>query len=471
MKNSPANKTDLSPFFEPRSMAVIGSIGRSGAWFGGRVLMKNARACGYSGEIYLVNPSYGEVDGMPVHPSVKDVPGVVDLAVIMTHARVVPLVLGECAEKGIKSAIVVADGFREAGEEGERLQNEVKEIAERSGIRIIGPNTLGVMDTDSGLMTNPFIGIGAVEKGDIAIGSQTGVIGPQALPYRDWGCRISKICDFGNKCDVDETDLVEYLADDAQTEVIALHLEDIRDGQRFIKTVKKAARSKPILVLKTGRSREGARAVVSHTGSLAGEEVIYDSAFKQAGIIRVDTLNELLGFAKAFSYQPLPEGNRLGIVTPTGGMGVAAIDTSVECGLTVPEPSHETNKKLAEIHPMLGGNPCDIDPAANALGYFPYTETIEALLNDENVDCLVSGCWTHIPADFYIKALDEIKKPERKPITFWLYGPSIIETDRLRTELENHGYPAYIDIEDAVRVLGAMYRYSKIKERLQGEVG
>jgi acetyltransferase len=362
--------------------------------------------------------------------------------------------------------IVVSDGFAERDEEGIKLQKEIDEIVEHTGIRILGPNTLGTTNTMAGLVAIPFMGPAKVEKGNIAFAAQTGVIGPQALPYKDWGCRISKICDFGNKCDVDESDLLEYLAGDPQTNVIAMHLESIKDGRRFLNLARKVVPQKPIVIFKPGRTEQSAKALRSHTGSLAGEQRIYESAFKQVGIIQANSFKELFEISKVFSYQPLPRGNRLGIVTISGGIGIIAIDAAIDSGLVIPKLSTETSEKLSQIHPLLRGNPLDIDPAGNVLGFLPYKEAIEAMLNDENVDGIISVFWGNSPAEYYLKILGEIKKPGNKPMVFWVYGPSLNDTNQFCIKLENNGYPTYQDIETAVKALGAMYQYTKGREKL-----
>ena len=457
---------DLSPFFEPESVAIIGSL--SQIWFGGQAVLKNLHDFGYSGKIYLINPSYDEVQGVRVYPTIRDVPETVDLAIIVTAARQVPSIVKDCAEKGVRGIIIGADGFAEKDREGTELQNEVVEIARRAGIRIIGPNTVGTVNTATGMVTATYlIGYDKIKKGGIAFAAQTGIIGPQALPYEDWGYGISKICDFGNKCDVDESDLLGYLAEDPDTKVIAMHLEGIRDGRRFLEVAKRVLREKPILILKPGRSKESTKALLSHTGSMAGDQKIYESAFKQAGIIQVNSFKELLEIPRSFSCQPLPRGNRLGIITITGGAGIMAIDTATESGLTLAKLYTETNEKLSKIHPTLVGNPSDLGPLVALGGELPYGEVIEAILNDENVDCIFCVLYGGLlPADFYLQILNDIKNPEDKPMTFWVYGPRSEGVDQICLELGNNGYPVYRDMETATKALGAMYQYAKIKKRL-----
>ena len=460
LKNNEMRK-DLSPFFNPRIVAIIGSFSQQ-TWFGGQVLLENLWNWEYSGKIYLINPSYDEVRGLKVYPTVKDLTETADLAIIIAAARQVPSIVKDCAEKGVKAIIIVSDGFAERGEEGAELQNEVVEIARGAGIRILGPNTLGTVNTTNGLVTIPYITRSRIKRGNIALAAQTGLISPTASRYGDLGYKISKICDFGNKCDLDEIDLLEYLAGDLETKVIAMEIEGIRDGRRFLDVAKRVAKKKPILIFKPGRTKESKKALMSHTGSIAGDKKIYESAFKQAGIIQANSLRELLEIAKAFSYQPLPEGNRLGIITITGAGGAMATDIAIESGLVLAKLSAETDKKLYEIHPTLVGNPSDIGQMAG-MGMPPYREVIEAMLNDENVDCLLCTLQGMISVDYYAQVLNEIKKSKSKPITFWIFGPSLVGIEQVYFELENNGYPAYLDIESAVKALGAMYQYTKIQ--------
>ncbi|MGB9627596.1 MAG: CoA-binding protein, partial [Thermodesulfobacteriota bacterium] len=271
MESHQMKKVDISLFFEPRSLGVVGSL-REG-YFGGYVVIRSLLNSGFSGKIYPVNPSYQEVLGLKVYPSLKEIQDEIDLALIMVNRRSVPNILRECAMKGIKAVIVVADGFAERDEEGTKLQEEIVNFARRTGIRIIGPNTAGVVNTANGLMPLPYeTGYEKIKPGSITICAQTGMINPQAFPYSDLSYGLSKICDFGNKCDVDEVDLLEYLEHDPATHVITMYLESIQNGKRFLKTSKRVTAKKPVLILKSGRTQEGARVSASHTGALAVDD-------------------------------------------------------------------------------------------------------------------------------------------------------------------------------------------------------
>ncbi|MDY6964865.1 MAG: CoA-binding protein [Halobacteriota archaeon] len=459
-------KDDLNLFFDPKSIAVIGSFGT--AWFGGKAVIRNLKTFGYSGEIFPVNPSYKKISGMKVYPSVVDVSGDVDLAVVMTSASVVPEIIKECTEKDIRAAVVVADGFGEIGDEGKKLQKEMLDAARKNGLRIIGPNTIGTVNTKTGLVTNPYdIGYGNIRKGSVAISGQTGLVGAQALPLEDLGYGISKICDFGNKCDVDEADLLEYLVDDEDTKVIAMHSEIIRDGSRFLRISREVSKKKPLLIFKSGRTKESAKALESHTGSLAGEDRIYDGAFKQAGIIRVKTFNELFDLAKAFSYHPLPSGNRMAIITMTGGAGIIAIDTASDCGLVPAKLSEETSETLSKIYHTLGKNPIDLGPAVPVASNLMmlYKDMVEAVLSDQNVDCILVTLYgsAMIPGKMFSSMFKKLEFT--KPTVIWIYGTNLSSIEETSRHLENLSIPVFSDLETAVRALGAMLEYNRWKHK------
>ncbi|MBN2568502.1 MAG: hypothetical protein JXB42_03620 [Deltaproteobacteria bacterium] len=287
----------------------------------------------------------------------------------------------------------MADGFAERDEDGIRLQEEICEIARRENIRIIGPNTAGILNTSNGLNPCPYAaGYSSVKTGPVAICSQTGMINPQAFPYADTCCGFSKICDLGNKCDVDESDILEYLGNDPETQVISMHLESIKNGTRFMAIARKVTPSKPVLILKGGRTKEGANAAASHTGSMAVDDEIFHAVCKQAGIIRLEKFNELFELPKIFGYQPLPRGNRLAVVSFSGATGILSLDEGVKYGLSVAPFTSETEKILKDIFFILGRNPVDVGPLPAYLssGDFMsnYGEIINAVITDNQVDSL-----------------------------------------------------------------------------------
>jgi acyl-CoA synthetase (NDP forming) len=464
---SRSEKSALSLFFEPQSVAVIGSL-REG-YFGGYVVVKTLLNAGFKGKIYPVNPSYQEVLGLKTYPSINEIPEKIDLVLIMINRRSVPDVMRECAGKGIKSVIVVADGFAERDEEGAKLQNEILEIAREAGIRILGPNTAGVVNSANGLIPDPYEpGYKKVKPGAVAICAQTGMINPQAFPYADLHYGVSKICDYGNKCDVDECDLLEYLESDPATKVITMYLESIQDGQRFLKISKRVTAQKPVLILKSGRTKEGAKVSASHTGALAVDDQIFSAACKQAGIIRLEKFREFFELPKIFSLQPLPKGNRLGIVTFTGGVGVLAIDEGTKYGLSVARLSPEIAKKLDSIFPGLGKTVVDIGPPMAVNNYMTiYSEIIKTVLSDDHIDCLFNVIWTSPFKEFveeYLKFYGELRGSHQKTIATWIYGPSIPLINDMSSRIEDLGFPVFSELETAIKALGIAYQYSNRKK-------
>ncbi len=464
---SESRKNPLSLFFEPQSVAVIGSL-REG-YFGGYVVIKTLLNAEFGGKIYPVNPSYQEVLGLKVYPSIDKIPEKIDLALIMINRRSVLDVVRECGRKGIRAVIVVADGFAERDEEGAKLQNELLEIAREAGIRIIGPNTAGIVNSANGLIPDPYEpGYKKVKPGAVAICAQTGMINPQAFPYADLHYGVSKICDYGNKCDVDECDLLEYLESDPATKVITMYLESIRDGQRFLNTSRRVAAQKPVLILKSGRTKEGAKVSSSHTGALAMDDQIFSAACKQAGIIQLEKFREFFECPKIFSLQPLPKGNRLGIVTFTGGVGVLAIDEGMKYGLSPAKLSPETAKKLNAIFPGLGKTVVDIGPPMAVNNYMTiYADILKTVLSDDRIDCLFNVIWTSPFKEFveeYLKFYKELKGSRQKTIATWIYGPSIPLIHDMSSQMEDLGFPVFSDLEMAIKALGMAYQYSKWKK-------
>lgn len=464
---SESGKNGLSLFFEPQSVAVIGSL-REG-YFGGYVVIKTLLNAEFGGKIYPVNPSYQEVLGLKVYPSIKEIPEKIDLALIIINRRSVPDVMRDCARKGIKAVIVVADGFAERDEEGAKLQNEIVEIARKAGIRIIGPNTAGIVNSANGFIPDPYeLGYKKVKPGAVAICAQTGMINPQAFPYGDLHYGLSKICDYGNKCDVDECDLLEYLESDPATKVIAMYLESIQDGQRFLKISRRVANKKPVLILKSGRTKEGVKVSASHTGSLAMDDQIFSAACKQAGVIRLEKFREFFELPKIFSLQPLPRGNQLGITTFTGGVGVLAIDEAAEYGLSVARLSPETTKKLNAIFPGLGKTVVDIGPPMAVDNYMTiYADILKTVLSDDRIDCLFNVIWTSPFKEFveeYLKFYKALQGSHQKTIATWIYGPSIPLINEMSSRMEDLGFPVFSDLEVGIKALGLAYQYSNRKK-------
>ena len=460
---------DITPFFKPKSVAVFGSFKES--FFGGYPAVRQLKSFNFPGSIYLVNPRYEEVLGLKAYPSIKDIPEAVDLAMIMTNSSSAHQIITECAENGVKAAIVVSDGFAERDKEGAALQRTIVNIAKKSGMRIIGPNTAGMMSAPDSIISCAFECTfeKANNKGVVALIGQTGLVAPQAIPWHEPGYSINKLIDLGNKCDVDESDILEYLGDDPTVKVIAFHLEDIKDGHRFLRIARDVTKKKPVLVLKAGRTKEGAKALVSHTGSLAGDDKVFDTVCKQAGIIRVDKWTELIDFSRMLAHQPLPKGNRLGVLSASGGLAGVVIDAAIHHGLSIATLSDENSRRLKEIYPPTwGSNPIDYGAPASYYGnWVPcFQGALDILLNDDNVDCISTVTGTD-PFGAILEELTKIAEKlsgrTTKPITTWIYGPIPAYVADASHRLENMGLPVYYDPETSVKALGIMYKYMKLR--------
>ncbi len=472
-------QNDIDAFFNPKSVAVFGSLRElpgTAFW-----VIRNLKHFGFSGPIYPINPApskYNEVLGAKVYSSLGEFEGGVDLVVIITPPSTIPDIVEECTQKGVKAAIIMSEGFAEAGKEGEDLQKRAVEIARRTGMRIMGPNTFGTVNTSNGLVTvPPYVDNETLEKGGIAFCSQTGSIGPHQMPLNDWAYPLSKMCDIGNKCDVDEVDMMNYLAEDPETSVVAMHLEDVRDGKRFMTAARNLASRKPLIILKTGRSKAGAKASASHTGSIMGRDHIYDAALKQAGAIRVNNWKELWEVPKMFYFQPLPDGDNYAVVTFTGGQGVIAADEAADAGLSIAKFTTETVDKLSSYFHRLGNNPVDIGPAMsdsrsqNAANPFSAVEESSIIvLKDKNTDCvtltLYSGNQMAMFVPEILNMVDRITKGVTKPLNIWLYGTSLSSMQELARQLQAKGLPVYMDLDMAIKSLGYAAYYSKIKSTL-----
>lgn len=459
---------NLNLFFEPGSIALFGSMREPGGEAFN--VIRNMLAFGFKGKIFPISRSSAQVLGIRAYPTVGEVNDVIDLAMIITPPATVLPLIEQCGQKGIKAVIISTEGFAEASTEGREIQRKLVETAHRYGMRLIGPNTLGVLNTSNGLATAlHFIGQNKPRGGGVSYCTQTGFLAFGVHPLKDLGYPISKVCDFGNKCDVNELDLLSYLADDPSTNVICMHLEDVKDGKRFKDVALKAAARKPVLLLKPGRSEAGAKAVSSHTGSLAGDDQIYDSAFKQAGVIRLRTWREYWDVPKALSMQPIPKGSRIAVVTATGGAGVLLIDAAAEYRLIPAVFTAATQRQLGELSPRLGNNPVDVGPlmSVREAPFSVYEDIVPLVLSDPNVDCLAVVCHFGPPIVKILTGLAPLISSIGKPVTVFGYGYDLTEMLESARRIEDQGLPAYLDLESAAKALGVAAQYSRIKARLR----
>ena len=375
----------LDAVFNPGSVAVIGASGKFGKW--GYLILSNIVAGKYEGKIFPVNPAGGTIFGLPVFRDISDIPGSVDVAFITTPANTIPGVIEKCGEKGIKGVVLITSGFSETGKEGDDLEREISSICIKNGIALVGPNTMGIIRPAAGLFatgthTRP-------RKGSVAFVSQSGNLGLQLIHWAEQqGIGISLFVGSGNEAILTSADYFEWLESDPQTQIIMAYLETVGDGKRFLDTVRRVNRRKPLIVLKGGRTEVGRAAAASHTGSLSGEDAIFKAACQQSGLLNMSVPSDLLDLSAGFSSLPLPKGNRVGIVTLGGGWGVVTADECNEKGLLVPALPEGIVKKIGQYLPPFWsrGNPIDLVGSTNR--EVPIV-AVEELLKWDGIDAVM----------------------------------------------------------------------------------
>lgn len=447
----------LDKFFEPQSVAVIGASRDPDKL--GYAVVENLVNGGFAniGKVYPINPKADEIFGLKVYPSVLDVEGPIDLGVIVIPYKFVPSAMQECGEKGIPAVVVITAGFREAGHEGLERERELMEIAERYGIRVIGPNCLGVIDTFTPL--NASFAAGTPPKGPINFMSQSGALGTAVL---DWSLAgelgFSKFVSLGNKADVSEIDLLEVWAHDDNAHVIMAYIEGVPSGQQFIETARRVGKQKPIVAVKSGVTQAGSRAVSSHTGSLAGSEQAYAAAFKQAGIVRAHTMEQLFDFSRAFAYQPMMQGDRVAIITNAGGPGILATDAIERSGLKIARFENETIKKLESYLPDAASAANPVDVLGDAAGD-RYEFAIQTVSDDPNVDAILVILTPQAMTDILgtANAIANLSDNGKLPVLGVFMGEK--EVKKGIDVLTERGVPNYPFPERAVDALRAMVEY------------
>jgi len=455
---SSGNDRGLRSILTPRSVAVIGASTRPDSV--GRAVFANILFHNYQGIVYPVHPKAKSILGVRAFPSVLEIPDEVDLAVVIVPAAAVPSVLKECGQKGIQGAVVISAGFKEIGAAGAQLERQVQEIAREFGISLIGPNCLGIINTDPAVSMNATFARSMPRAGNIAFISQSGAVGVAALEYaQSESIGLSKFISVGNKADLHENDLLAALRDDPQTSVILLYLEDLEDPKGFIQLAREITTDaqKPILAIKSGRTREGAKAASSHTGALAGSDEVYDSLFMQCGVLRVESLEELFGYAVAFAQQPSPQGNRVAIVTNAGGPGIMATDACVRHGLQLAELSEQTQQSLKQGLPATASvqNPVDLIGDARE---DRYEHALHAVLADENVDACLVICTPQMMADLdAIARVVAASAQSEKPVLACFMA--LEQIGNALQILEEAKIPHYRFPEDAARALAQMAQY------------
>ncbi|HFQ92422.1 MAG TPA: CoA-binding protein, partial [Anaerolineae bacterium] len=378
--------SSLIPFFNPQGVALIGaSANPTKLGFG---LARNLAQSGYQGAIHFVNPKGGALLERPLHCCIADAPDPVDLAVLLIPAPLVPGALVECGERGIRAVIIASGGFREVGADGAALEDECLRIARDYGMRLLGPNCIGLLDTHLPLDTT-FLPPPGPPPGGVAFISHSGAICAAVVDWaRGQGFGLSRLVSLGNQLDVRETDVLPAVAADPYTRVITLYLEGVSDGRRFVRAARRVTRQKPVLALKVGRFASGRQAVASHTGALAGEESAFDAAFRRAGVIRAETSEELFDWARALAWCKLPQGRKVAVLTNAGGPGVTAADALEAHGLEMAQLQPETERRLRELLPPAASvhNPVDMLASASPQ---QYAASLGLLLADPGVDSVM----------------------------------------------------------------------------------
>jgi acetyltransferase len=465
---STSSVAKLDAIFKPKSVAVVGASTKLGTV--GNDLLLNLVRDKFAGKIYPVNPKADEIHGVKVYKTLGDIPDEVDLAVLIVPAKVVPGLVQESKAKGVKGLVIISAGFKESGHEGAEREKELTKLVREAEIPLIGPNCLGVINPQINL--NASFAAKIALKGNLGFISQSGALCTSVLDYaeaRQIG--FSKFVSFGNKADVKETDLLEYLANDPETHVIALYLEDIGNAKQFIEVASKTfwEKGKPILCLKSGRSAEGAKAVSSHTGSLAGSDAVYEAVLKQAGVQRVTTISELFDLAALYTTQPLPKGNRLAIITNAGGPGIMATDAAIAAGLKLAKLDDATKEKLKP--PVLPeaaalNNPVDVIGDAHS---DRYQAAVEVVMNDPNVDMgvVLLTPQSMTDSDNCGKILPDVIKKIGKPVVAAFMGVKQVEEGV--NHLVQNGVPNYAFPEDAVKSLATATRLVETKSIVKRE--
>ncbi len=451
----------MNRIMKPDAVAVIGASGETGKI--GNSVMKNLINGGYKGAIYPINPSADEIMGLKAYKSVKDVPGVIDVAVFAIPAKFVAAALVECGEKKIPGAVLIPSGFAETGNVAG--QQELVAIARKYDVRLMGPNIYGFYYTWKNLCATFCTAYDV--KGHAALSSQSGGIGMAIIGFsRSAKMGVSAIVGLGNKSDIDEDDLLTFFEQDENTHIIAQHCEDLKDGRAFAEVAKRVSKKKPVVVLKAGRTSMGARAASSHTGALAGNDKIYEDVLRQSGVIRARSLRDLLEFARGIPVLPTPKGENVVIITGAGGSGVLLSDACVDNKLSLMAMPPDLDAAFRKFIPPFGaaGNPVDItggEPPKT------YQNTVRLGLEDPRIHALILGYWHTIVtppmvfARIMVEVIDEMKaKGIHKPVVASLAGD--VEVEEAAEYLYAHGIPAYAySTEIPVAVLGAKYQWAR----------
>ena len=459
----------LESLFRPKSAAVIGASSKELS-IGNRVI-KNLIDFGFKGEIYPINPKADEIRGLKAYKSIMDCPDNIDVVHMVIPAKFVPQAMEDCGKKGVKNVIINSGGFSEIGPEGEAIEKDFLATAKQYGMRVMGPNCQGVINTDPDVRAYCNFTFTMPDPGYISMVALSGGVAEvihQAFSQMGVGTRI--YASNGNACDVTIPDILRYLGDDEGTRVIVTYVEGLRDATTFMEVAREVAAQKPILAMKAGRTMEGAKAAASHTGGLAKEDIATDLIFKKAGILSFKDEGELIQAAAAFASQPIPKGNRVGIITNTGGPAVIATDVMVGAGLTLPPLSDKTQTVLTEaLFPEASvNNPVDVlatGPAAH------YRACLDAMMADDNFDCVYVNFVTpfFVDNESIAREIVEVSNQQKKPIVCNLMTDKRQWTEVVKI-LQDGGVPCFALPGEAARAMTALVKYNDIRNRKIGDV-
>lgn len=461
-----SNQT-LKYFFEPESLAVIGASKTPGK--AGYEILRNLLANEYGGKIYPINPIEREIMGFKSFPSVKDIKEKIDLAVFIVPAGKTLEPLQDCAAKKVPAVIISSGGFAEAGEVGGALQNEILRIAKAHGMRLIGPNTSGITSTPANLTTT-FFPLGKIRRGPISYIAQTGNFATHTMKWiltgENFG--VARVAGLGNKIDVDDADILQYLGDDPATKAILMYVEGFRDARRFLRIAQEVTRKKPVIVLKGGKTEAGAERAFTHTASLAGNKKIIEGAFRQAGIVQVKRYIDLINVAKSVAWQPIPQGKNVAALAPSGALGVVIADAAEASGLKMVSFSGGTERRLREISAswVKISNPVDMSAITPILGRVKaYEAVVEILFQDEKTDIVVpvllaSG---EDPMEEYSFLPKLATRYPQKTILLSFTGDKQVY-EKMRHYLEEHSLPGFYPLEDIFEVLSVLTQYQEIRK-------
>jgi acetyltransferase len=459
-------KPDIKYLFEPRSVAVVGASHDPGK-IGFKVL-DNIIKSGFRGKIYPINPKGGEILGQKVYKSVADVPGEIDIADICIPARFVLDSVKECADNGVKFAPIITSGFSEVG--NIEVEKEMVSYANKKGMRILGPNIFGVYSSSASI--NATFGPDKIQKGGVAIVTQSGALGLSMIgktAVENIG--LSAIVSVGNKADISEYEILDYLKEQDETRTILMYIEGVKDGERLVDVLKKTTKKKPVIVIKSGRSERGAIAVASHTGSLAGSDRVFDDIMRQCGVLRADTIEDAFNWCKFFDSSAISKGKNTAIITNGGGIGVMAADACEAYDVQLYSDSQDLKKTFSDVTPDFGStkNPIDVTGGATSK---EYDMALKAALKNKNIDSVIAlYCETAVfDAENLTSLIDESYKSYRrggKPLVFSIFGGEAIENSIV--ELRRKGIPVFDDVYQGVSSLGAMEYYRRYGENYTTE--